>query len=72
MYTVLYHGVGLYDEFLAIYFPNIWDDVGYDSVLEPGMVICIESYLGRQSGRPGVKLEDQVLITETGHELLTT
>jgi Xaa-Pro aminopeptidase len=40
--------------------------------LEPGMVICVESYLGRKSGGPGVKLEDQVLITETGYELLTT
>lgn len=72
VYTVLYHGVGLCDEAPAIYFPNVWDDVGYDGVLEPGMVICVESYLGRQSGGPGVKLEDQVLITETGHELLTT
>ncbi|MEM7134752.1 MAG: Xaa-Pro peptidase family protein [Chloroflexota bacterium] len=70
-YTVQYHGVGLCDEAPAIYFPNTWEAFGYDGVLEPGMVICVESYLGRISGGPGVKLEDQILITETGHEVLT-
>lgn len=70
-YSVLYHGVGMCDEYPAIYFPEVWESFGYDGVLEPGMVICVESYLGRQSGGPGVKLEDQVLITETGHELLS-
>lgn len=70
-YTVLYHGVGLCDEYPAIYFPSAWDDYGYDGVLQPGMVMCVESYLGRRSGGPGVKLEDQVLITEDGYELLT-
>jgi len=29
-------------------------------------------YLGRHAGGPGVKLEEQVLITETGHELLSS
>ena len=71
MYTLLYHGVGLCDEAPAVYFPNAWKEVGYHGVLEAGMVICVESYLGRVSGGPGVKLEDQVLITETGHEVLT-
>jgi Xaa-Pro dipeptidase len=27
--------------------------------------------VGRHAGGPGVKLEDQVLITETGHERLS-
>ena len=31
-----------------------------------GMVICIESYVGEVSGVEGVKLGDQVLITESG------
>lgn len=70
-YTCLYHGVGLCDEAPCIYFPDAWEAYGYEGVLEPGMVICVESYLGRRSGGPGVKLEDQVLITETGHELLS-
>ena len=30
------------------------------------MVICVESYVGELGGVEGVKLEDQVLITESG------
>ncbi|MEZ5627408.1 MAG: Xaa-Pro peptidase family protein [Rhodocyclaceae bacterium] len=70
-YTCLYHGVGLCDEAPIIYFPEAWQRFGYDGVLEPGMVMCVESYLGRIDGGPGVKLEEQVLITPTGHEVLT-
>ena len=36
------------------------------------MVVTAESYVGRHGGHEGVKLEDQVLITETGHEQLST
>ena len=71
-YSCLYHGVGLCDEYPCIYFPSAWDDIGYDGVLEAGMVVCVESYIGRQSGGPGVKLEEQVLITESGYELLSS
>lgn len=35
------------------------------------MVICVESYTGERGGVEGVKLEQQVLITETGTELLS-
>ena len=42
-----------------------------DGVFEPGMTICVEVYCGEKGGREGVKLEDQVLITETGYENLT-
>lgn len=71
-YSCLYHGVGLCDESPCIYFPDQWESNGYDGMLEPGMVICVESYHGKTAGGPGVKLEEQVLITETGHELLST
>lgn len=70
-YSCLYHGVGLCDEYPCIYFPAAWQKFGYNGVLEPGHVICVESYVGRTSGGPGVKLEDQILITETGYELLS-
>jgi Xaa-Pro dipeptidase len=40
--------------------------------LEPGMVICVESFIGVEGGREGVKLEEQVIITETGVERMTT
>ena len=32
--------------------------------LEPGMMLCVEAYIGAKGGREGVKLEDQVLITD--------
>jgi Xaa-Pro aminopeptidase len=33
--------------------------------------VCVESYIGRHGGHEGVKLEEQVLITESGHEQLS-
>ncbi len=71
-YSCLYHGVGLCDEYPCVYFPSAWDEAGYGGQLEPGMVICVESYVGHRAGGPGVKLEEQVLITETGHTVLST
>jgi Xaa-Pro aminopeptidase len=71
-YSVLFHGVGLCDEYPAVPYPSDWERSGYDGVLEAGMVLCVESYVGRHGGREGVKLEEQVLITETGHECLST
>lgn len=70
-YGVKYHGVGLCDEYPAIYYPEAWDSNGYDGVLEAGMCLCVEVYIGEVGGKEGVKLEDQVLITENGFELLT-
>lgn len=70
-YTSQFHGVGLCDEYPAIYFPEDWESAGYDGVVEPGMVFCVESYVGRQDGGEGVKLEEQVLVTESGHEVLS-
>ena len=71
-YSVLFHGVGLCDEYPSVPYPEDWPDSGYDGVLEPGMVVTAESYVGRHGGDEGVKLEEQVLITETGHEQLST
>lgn len=70
-YSVLFHGVGLCDEYPSIVYPGDWESSGYDGVLQPGMVVCAESYVGRHGGHEGVKLEEQVLITETGHECLS-
>lgn len=70
-YGVLAHGVGLCDEYPSINFPEDFPARGYDGIFEPGMVICVESYCGAVGGKEGVKLEQQVLITETGVEDLT-
>ncbi|WP_423922652.1 M24 family metallopeptidase [Candidatus Poriferisodalis sp.] len=70
-YTSISHGVGLCDEYPSVCHRHKWDRVGYDGVLEPGMVMCIEAFVGPRSGGEGVKLEEQVLITEAGNEVLT-
>jgi Xaa-Pro aminopeptidase len=42
---------------------------GYDGVIVPGMANCLESYIGEEGDSRGVKIEQQVLITEDGIEL---
>lgn len=70
-YGVLYHGVGLADEYPTLPHASDWTDDTPDGVLEPGMVLCVESYIGRLGGHEGVKIEEQILITETGNEMLS-
>jgi Xaa-Pro dipeptidase len=71
-YSVILHGVGLCDEYPCVYYPEDRGDLAYDLALEPGMVLCVESYVGCLGGGEGVKLEEQVLITETGTGQLST
>ncbi len=69
-YTCLLHGVGMTDEYPRIN-PSFRGKNPYDGVLEAGMVVCVESYMGATGESNGVKLEQQVVITEDGHELIT-
>jgi Xaa-Pro aminopeptidase len=71
-YGSLMHGVGLCDEFPSIKHHMDWERSGYDGVFEPGAVICVESYIGSDGGHEGVKLEEQILITEDGYEQLSS
>ncbi len=71
-YCVMFHGVGQCDEWPEIVFPHMWEEWGHDGVLEPGMVMTVEAYVGSVDGGEGIKLEEQVLITETGYEQLST
>lgn len=70
-YGVIMHGVGLCDEYPSIRYPDDYVGYGYDGVLQAGMCLCVEAYVGAVGGQQGVKLEDQVLITATGFENLT-
>jgi Xaa-Pro aminopeptidase len=70
-YVCILHGVGMTDEFPRIN-PAFRGQNPYDGVLEAGMVLCIESYMGAVGERDGVKLEQQVLVTEAGIEPLST
>ena len=63
-------GVGMCDEWPAIFYPQDYPAYGYDGALEPGMVMSVESYVGEVGGPEGVKLEQQIMITEDGHKLL--
>ena len=65
------HGVGLCDEYPIVVYPEDADRAVYDAVVAPGMVLCVEAYVGAEGGGEGVKLEEQVLITETGGEVLS-
>jgi Xaa-Pro aminopeptidase len=71
-YTVLYHGAGLCDEYPSLAYKEDRHAIGTEGVFQPNMVICVESYAGKVGGREGVKLEELLLITETGVEPLTT
>ena len=72
LYTNQYHGVGMADEWPMIVLPHTWDQAGYDGVVEPGMMLCVEAYVARRGWGEGVKLEQQVLVTEHGHEILSS
>lgn len=64
-YLAVVHGCGMTGEWPIIAHHMDWDSVGYDGIIEPGMTLCLESYVGHRDGREGVKLEEQVLVGET-------
>ena len=70
-YGCVMHGVGLCDEWPLVKYPDLWEDGEFDYPIEPGMFLCSEAYLGTEGGSFGIKLEDQVMITEDGVENLT-
>lgn len=70
-YSCVIHGVGMCDEYPRVN-PIFRGSNPYQGRLEPGMVICVESYMGAVGEREGVKLEQQVLVTDDGYEPLST
>lgn len=71
-YYLSSHGVGMTGEYPYLYHRNDFEASGYDGVIEPGMTLCVESYIGAEGGNEGVKLEEQILVTQTGTELLSS
>ncbi len=70
-YFLSAHGNGMTGEYPYLYHRADFPAAGYDGIIEPNMTICVESYIGEEGGREGVKLEEQVLITEHGTEMLS-
>jgi Xaa-Pro dipeptidase len=71
-YFVSAHGCGMTGEYPYLYHSMDFEESGYDGVVEAGMTLCVESYIGEEEGLEGVKLEQQLLITDHGPELLST
>ena len=70
-YYLSAHGCGMTGEYPYLYHRGDFPDAGYDGEILAGMTICVESYIGEAGGGEGVKLEQQVLVTDTGIELLS-
>ena len=70
-YMMMLHGVGLVDEYPSVAYAVDFDAWGYDGTFQENMVVSVESYIGEQGGKEGVKLEEQVLITANGATVLS-
>lgn len=70
-YTSVMHGVGMHGETPFIAHAMDFAAYGREGTLAPGMVVSVESYIGEKGGNEGVKLEEEVLITDSGVELIS-
>ncbi|WP_438391931.1 M24 family metallopeptidase [Caballeronia sp. DA-9] len=71
-YSCIAHGIGMVDEYPSISHQVDWTTAGYDGVFRSGMTLCVESYIGAEGGTQGVKLEQQVVLTDDGCVPLTS
>jgi len=70
-YSLMMHGVGLCDEWPMVAYPDQYVEGAFEYALESGMVLCVEALISPEGGDFSIKLEEQVLVTETGFENLT-
>ena len=72
-YPMIAHGDGMSDEWPCVYWPDqSWSGFGNDDdVLQQNMVLSLEGLASKKGGRESVKLEEQILITENGPEILS-
>ena len=65
------HGLGLSGEYPYLPLYRAGEQYPLDGRFEPGMVICVESYIGDAEHFRGVKLEDQYVITADGADRMS-
>jgi Xaa-Pro dipeptidase len=65
-YPFIAHGSGLSDEYPIIAFCD-----HHEGEIEEGMVFSVEAYVGVEGEDEGLKLEEQVLVTSSGVEVLS-
>jgi len=70
-YYCIGHGLGMSGERPNIPYKIKNEPYALEGVVEAGMVLCIESYIGSKQFAQGVKLEQQLLVTETGVECMS-
>ena len=70
-YYLSAHGCGMTGEYPYLYHRADFGEAGYDGTIESGMTLCVESFSGPDDGTEGVKLEEQILVTDDGVELLS-
>ena len=66
------HGIGLCNEYPLILNRDHFSAGGYDGEVEAGMVLCVEALAAPPGGSQSVKLEEQIVVTATGPEPLST
>jgi Xaa-Pro aminopeptidase len=64
-YECMIHGIGLEEESPSVAYPGD-PQPNPDRVLEEGMVLVVEVYAGEVGRRDGVKLGDQIVVSENG------
>jgi len=70
-YPSIIHGVGMHGETPLVAHHMDFDAFSRDGILEPGMTVSVESYIGEVDGAEGVKLEEEVLVTDTGVAMIS-
>jgi Xaa-Pro dipeptidase len=70
-YYCIGHGLGMSGEFPNLPHAVPGEPFPLSGQFEAGMVFCVESYVGSATSQQGVKLENQLLITETGVEVMS-
>lgn len=71
-YYCIGHGLGMSGEWPNIPYEIAGEPYPLEGMIEPGMIICLESYVGWDRSQEGVKLEDQFLILEDRVERMST